>query len=120
MLMWLKGHYYCNEMLRSVFLPGDRYFLFNLPYCGNYNGKLLIDAVPRSINVSLKTPRLPHTEYRYYSVLRTTVASDVAWGAVRRNLTSPSPVALPVHFLKKSAAVSTTPTFSATAADPLV
>src|SRR5260370_42465011 len=28
----------------------------------------------------------------------------------------PSPVALPVHFLKKSAAVSTTPTFSATAA----
>jgi hypothetical protein len=29
---------------------------------------------------------------------------------------SPSPVALPARFLKKSAAVSTTPTFSATAA----
>jgi hypothetical protein len=56
MLMWLKGHYYCNEMLRSVFLPGDRYFLFNLPYCGSYNGKLLIDAVTGKYQVSLKTP----------------------------------------------------------------
>ena len=39
----LKGPYYCDETLRSVFLPGDRYFLFNLPYCGNYNGQVLID-----------------------------------------------------------------------------
>src|SRR6266404_422482 len=42
-------------------------------------------------------------------------ASGAALGAVRRNLISPSPVALPARFLKKSAAVSTTPTFSATA-----
>jgi hypothetical protein len=40
----LKGAYYCSESLRSVFLPGDRYFLFNVPYCGNYNGQLLIDT----------------------------------------------------------------------------
>ena len=40
----LKGQYYCSEMLRSVFLPGDRYFLFNASYCGNYNGQLLIDT----------------------------------------------------------------------------
>jgi len=40
----LKGPYYCSEMLRSVFLPGDRYFLFNASYCGNYNGQILIDA----------------------------------------------------------------------------
>jgi hypothetical protein len=39
-----KGRYYCSEMLRSVFLPGDRYFLFNANYCGNYNGQLLIDT----------------------------------------------------------------------------
>jgi len=36
-------------------------------------------------------------------------------GALRRNFTSPAPVAFPARFLKNSAAVSTTPTFSATA-----
>lgn len=41
----LKGPYYCSESIRSVFLPGDRYFLFNVPYCGNYNGQLLIDTL---------------------------------------------------------------------------
>jgi hypothetical protein len=41
----LKGPYYCSESIRSVFLPGDRYFVFNVPYCGNYNGQLLIDTV---------------------------------------------------------------------------
>jgi hypothetical protein len=41
----LKGeYYYCSDMLRSVFLPGDRYFLFNTRYCGNYNGQILIDT----------------------------------------------------------------------------
>jgi hypothetical protein len=40
----LKGHYYCSDRLRSVLLPGDRYFLLNVPYCGNYNGQLLIDT----------------------------------------------------------------------------
>jgi hypothetical protein len=42
--------------------------------------------------------------------------SAASLGAVRRNFMSPSPVALPARFLKKSAAVSTAPTFSATAA----
>jgi hypothetical protein len=42
--MAFKGPYYCSELLRSVFLPGDRYFLFNV-FCGNYNGQLLIDTV---------------------------------------------------------------------------
>src|SRR5215831_10060402 len=36
-------------------------------------------------------------------------------GALRRTLISPWPVALPALLLKKSAAVSATPTFSATA-----
>jgi len=39
-----KGHYYCSELSRSVFLPGDKYLLFNV-YCGNYDGQLLIDTV---------------------------------------------------------------------------
>jgi len=37
------------------------------------------------------------------------------FGAVRRYFISPAPVALPARFLKKSDAVSMTPTFSATA-----
>jgi hypothetical protein len=41
----IKGSYYCSETLRSLFLPGDRYFLFNTPYCRNYNGQLLVDTV---------------------------------------------------------------------------
>lgn len=40
----LKGSFYCSELVRSVFLPGDRYFLFNVPYCHNYGGQLLIDT----------------------------------------------------------------------------
>lgn len=40
-----KGPFYCSEMLRSVFLPGDKYFLFNVPYCGNYEGQLLFDTL---------------------------------------------------------------------------
>lgn len=39
-----KGPYYGSEMLRSVFLPGERYFLFNV-YCGNHDGQLLIDTI---------------------------------------------------------------------------
>jgi hypothetical protein len=41
--------------------------------------------------------------------------SGAAFGAVRRNFIKPAPVAFPARFLKKSAAVSTTPTFCATA-----
>jgi hypothetical protein len=40
---WLPGYYYCTQLLRSVFLPGDRLFLLNVPYCGNYKGQLLFD-----------------------------------------------------------------------------
>src|SRR5579862_3393154 len=41
---WQGNVRYCSELLRSVFLPGDRYFLFNLPSCRNYQGQLLIDT----------------------------------------------------------------------------
>jgi hypothetical protein len=65
----LKGPYWCDEMLRSVFLPGDRYFLMNVPYCGNYQGQLLIDTVtgeyqrlPKGSRVylTLNTDSIPH------------------------------------------------------------
>ena len=65
----LKGAYYCSEMLRSVFLPGDRYFLFNARYCGNYNGQLLIDTltgkyqrlpVDSIVYLTLNTDTYPH------------------------------------------------------------
>jgi hypothetical protein len=37
------GYYYCTELLRSVFLPGGRLFLLNVPFCGNYKGQLLFE-----------------------------------------------------------------------------
>jgi hypothetical protein len=40
---WMSGYSYCPELLRSVFLSGDRFFLLNLPFCGNYKGQLLFD-----------------------------------------------------------------------------
>lgn len=64
-----KGPNWCDEMLRSVFLPGDRYFLMNVPYCGNYQGQLLIDTVtgkyqrlPKDSRVYLtfNTETIPH------------------------------------------------------------
>jgi hypothetical protein len=59
-----KGAYYCSDRLRSVFLPGDRYFLFNVPYCGNYKGQLLIDTLTG------KYQRLPK-DSRVYLTLNT-------------------------------------------------
>ena len=38
------GYYYCVDLLRSVFLPGGKFFLLNLPSCGNYRGQLLFDV----------------------------------------------------------------------------
>ena len=37
--------FFCADVRNSVFLPGDRYLLFNANRCGNYNGLLLIDSV---------------------------------------------------------------------------
>lgn len=40
---WFSGYDFCTRLLRSVFLPGERFFLLNVPFCGNYNGQLLFD-----------------------------------------------------------------------------
>lgn len=65
----IKGPYWCADTLRSVFLPGDQYFLFNVPYCGNYDGQLLIDttsgkyeALPKDsvVYLTLNTKSYPH------------------------------------------------------------
>jgi hypothetical protein len=60
----LKGDYYCSDTFRSIFLPGDRFFLFNVPYCGNYEGQLLFDTVTGDYQ------RLPH-DTRVYLMLNT-------------------------------------------------
>jgi hypothetical protein len=63
-----KGPYYCSDTLRSVFLPGDRYFLFNV-YCGNCDGQLLIDTLTGDyqrlppdtrVYLTLNTDTIPH------------------------------------------------------------
>src|SRR5258708_31736952 len=69
-----KGSYFCSETLRSVFLPGDRYFLFNVPYCGNYNGQLLIytlngeyQRLPKDSRVYLRFNTDTYPQYRVTS-----------------------------------------------------
>jgi hypothetical protein len=43
---FLGNPQFCIEQWRSQFLPGNRYFLLNVPpYCGNCNRPLLIDTV---------------------------------------------------------------------------
>lgn len=65
-----KGPYYGSEMLRSVFLPGDRYFLFNVN-CGNHRGQLLIDTttgsympLPKDTRVYLTSNTNTFQDYR--------------------------------------------------------
>ena len=38
-----KEAFYCADISNSVFLPGDRYFLFNVS-CKNYEGQLVVDT----------------------------------------------------------------------------
>jgi len=40
----IKGHFYCPSLSDSLFLPEHRYFLLDTDYCGNYQGRLLIDT----------------------------------------------------------------------------
>lgn len=42
-----KGPYYGSDMRGSTFLPGNKYFLFNVN-SGNYSGQLLIDTISGS------------------------------------------------------------------------
>jgi hypothetical protein len=63
--------YYCADMLRSVFLPGDRYFLLNMDNCENYNGQLLIDTqtgsyerLPRDTRVYITLNTITNFNYR--------------------------------------------------------
>jgi hypothetical protein len=69
----------CLDNRNSVFLPGDRYLLFNANRCGNCNGLLLIDSVtgqyqrlPRNTRayITLNTVSYPHYEIdRFGSLL---------------------------------------------------
>lgn len=64
-----KGPYYCGDLLRSAFLPGERFFLLDADNCGNFSGQLLIDTLtgkyeqlpPDSVvYVTLNTVTHPH------------------------------------------------------------
>jgi hypothetical protein len=52
------GYYFCVDTLRSAFLPGDRFLLLNAPYCGNFNGQLLIDTQTGSYQMLPKDTRV--------------------------------------------------------------
>ena len=64
-----KGPYYASHLFRSVFLPGDNYFLFNV-YAGNFSGQLLIDihtghyrTLPKDTRVHLRMDTDIYTDY---------------------------------------------------------
>lgn len=59
-----KEAVYCAAISSSVFLPGDRYFLFNAS-CKNYEGQLLLDTETGNYQ------KLPQ-ETRVYPVMNTT------------------------------------------------
>lgn len=67
----IKGRSFCSDTIRSVFLPGNRYFLFNVPYCENFNGQLLIDTrtgqyrtLPQGTRVYLTENTITNPHYR--------------------------------------------------------
>jgi hypothetical protein len=63
--------FFCSDVRNSVFLPGDRYLLFNANRCGNSNGPLLIDSITGQYQrlppntrayITLNTVSYPHYE----------------------------------------------------------
>jgi len=61
-----------DEMLDSVFLPGNRFFLLNVPYCRNYKGQLLIDTqtgnyetLPKDTRVFVTANTETYSHYRF-------------------------------------------------------
>ena len=67
----LKGAEYCLEIAGSGFTPGDRFFLLNVPECGNYSGQLLIDTLTGDYERLPKDSRLypqANTNYVRYRI----------------------------------------------------
>jgi hypothetical protein len=52
------GYYHCEKMQRSRFLPGDRFLLLSVPFCGNYRGQLLVDAETGQYRILPKATRV--------------------------------------------------------------
>jgi hypothetical protein len=77
----LELTYYCDswsgcgesdEMLDSVFLPGSRFFVLNVPYCRNFKGQLLIDTqtgnyqtLPKDTRVFITANTETYPHYRF-------------------------------------------------------
>lgn len=67
----------CDEMMDSVFLPGNRFFLLNVPYCTNYKGQILIDTqtggyktLPKGarVFVTANTETYPHYKFSHEGI----------------------------------------------------
>ena len=61
-----------DQMLDSVFLPGSRFFLLNVPYCINYKGQILIDTrtgnyktLPKDTRVFITANTETYPHYRF-------------------------------------------------------
>jgi hypothetical protein len=66
-----------DEMMDSVFLPGNRFFLLNVPYCSNYKGQILIDTqtgnyktLPKDTRVFItaNTETYPHYKFNHEGI----------------------------------------------------
>jgi hypothetical protein len=69
------GYYFCFDIFRSTFLPGQRFLLLNTPYCDNYSGtQLMVDVSTGNMMTLPKDTRVfvPfNTEnYPHYSITR--------------------------------------------------
>jgi hypothetical protein len=62
----------CDVMMGSMFIPGNRFFLLNVPYCRNYKGELLVDTrtgayetLPKGTRVftTANTQTYPHYKF---------------------------------------------------------
>jgi hypothetical protein len=51
-------YYHFEDMQWSRFLPGDRFLLLSVPYCGNYRGQLLVDAETGQYRILPKDTRV--------------------------------------------------------------
>jgi len=65
-----KGHFYCSDIQKSLFLPGSRYLTLDA-YCKNFEGALLLDtqsgaykALPKNTRVLLTSNTITHPTFR--------------------------------------------------------
>jgi hypothetical protein len=62
----------CDDMMGSMFIPGNRFFLLNVHYCRNYKGELLIDTqlgtyktLPKGTRIFITANTLTYPHYKF-------------------------------------------------------